>query len=236
MCNRYTVPASADIERHWHVKSNFVFTKHGIGPLGAGPFLHANAEVPGGKQMRFGQWGMLHKDNPDKIPRNPRNNGRLSTNNARTETMAKAYTFRDAWNSGRRCLIPAAAYMEPFYPEGATKSTWWAFERPDHRPWALAGIWSTWVDKLSGELLDNYSMLTMNCDEHPLLALMHKPDPSRPEHKQDKRAVIPVHENDWDLWLNGTEEQARALFKLDGPEGYASGPENPASTTTLPLF
>lgn len=33
----------------------------------------------------------------------------------------------------------------------------------------LAGIWNEWVDPETGELVPSYSMLTINCDDHPLL-------------------------------------------------------------------
>ena len=35
-------------------------------------------------------------------------------------------------------------------------------------------------------------MITQNCDEIPVLNLMHRPDPKRPPHMQDKRTVVPL--------------------------------------------
>ena len=49
--------------------------------------------------------------------------------------------------------------------------------RADGAPWALGGIWSEWTDPASGEIVPSYSMITINCDDHPLLARLHRPDP-----------------------------------------------------------
>jgi hypothetical protein len=76
-------------------------------------------------------------------------------------------------------------------------------------------------------------MLTQNCDDHPLLSLMHKPDPALPPDAQDKRSVIPIERKDWDTWLNGTVEQAMALVKLPGLDLFSHGPADPAQQVTL---
>jgi putative SOS response-associated peptidase YedK len=39
----------------------------------------------------------------------------------------------------------------------------------------LAGLWNTWIDKETGEVRDNCTMLTLNADGHPLMGRMHKP-------------------------------------------------------------
>lgn len=104
-------------------------------------------------------------------------NGQI--NNARRETLATRKTYAPSWLSGRRCLIPAVSFVEPYYPPGAEKSISWRFARADSEAWALAGIWSEWVDPVTGEVLPNYSMITQNCDSHPLLKLMHKPERDR---------------------------------------------------------
>jgi hypothetical protein len=70
--------------------------------------------------------------------------------------------------------------------------------------------------------------LTQNCDGHPLLARMHKPElhpvTKVPLAEQDKRSVVPIEEKDWDAWLNGTLEQAEALIVVPGIEIFTAGP------------
>jgi putative SOS response-associated peptidase YedK len=81
----------------------------------------------------------------------------MSTTNARRESMAKAWTFGPAWSSGRRCIIPALAFDEPYYPAGSKKSIAWRFTRADGELWALAGLWSEWLDPATGELVPNFT-------------------------------------------------------------------------------
>ncbi|EJL80127.1 hypothetical protein PMI12_00232 [Variovorax sp. CF313] len=146
----------------------------------------------------------------------------MSTVNARTEGMEKWPTFKDTWASGKRCIIPAASFDEPNWETG--KNVWWRFRRADGAPWGLAGLWNTWTDLDTGELWDNFAMLTMNADAHPLMARMHKPNPNLPADQQDKRSVIPLEANDFDRWLTCTVEEARAMLKVPPVELLDAGP------------
>jgi putative SOS response-associated peptidase YedK len=101
---------------------------------------------------------------------------------------------------------------------------WWRFRRVDGHPWGLAGLWNTWVDRATGELVESYTMLTVNADHHPLMRRMHKPDPRLPPDAQDKRSVIPVAFEDVDLWLHGRTDDVRSLLRLDGNQPFEAGP------------
>ena len=77
-------------------------------------------------------------------------------------------------------------------------------------------------------------MITQNCDEIPVLNLMHRPDPKRPPHMQDKRTVVPLEKGDWDAWLRGTVEQAEALIRLLEIERFTHGPVDQNLVVALP--
>jgi putative SOS response-associated peptidase YedK len=145
--------------------------------------------------------------------------------------MASAWSFRGPWARGQRCLIPALDYDEPYW--GTGKNIWWRFARADGEPWALAGIWSEWTDPETGEVIPSYTMLTQNCDAHPLLRQFHKPDPSLPADKQDKRSVVPIAREDWGVWLNGSVEEALTLIRLPASELFSHGAADPAKAVTL---
>ena len=104
------------------------------------------------------------------------------------------------------------------------RNVWWRFARADGQPWALAGVWNAWTDPATRLEVLSYTMLTQNCDGHPLLGRMHKPDPTLPAHAQDKRAVVPIERADWDAWLHGTPEQALSLVRVPDPSLFAHGP------------
>lgn len=64
---------------------------------------------------------------------------RFSTFNARTESLAEKPAFRDAWQHGCRCLIPAAGYYE-WRQEGANKQPYYIHSE-DGTPLLMAAIW-----------------------------------------------------------------------------------------------
>lgn len=236
MCNRYR-PASVvrirDCFGFTYIESGGEalpdYRTGGIGPLQPGPFIRA------GGRLQVGQWGLT----PDKSKtlRPLRADGRpMFTNNARwdeTRQRPEKWTFQGAWARDQRCLIPAEDFDEPCYPEqtdaGDGRCTWWRFRRADGAPWAIAGLCNEWTDPETGEVRGSYTMLTVNCDSHPLLQRMHKPErgPDRrilPPDQQDKRTVVPLEPAAWDAWLHGSLEQAAGLVRLSAPEIYDAGP------------
>lgn len=74
----------------------------------------------------------------------------------------------------------------------------------------------------TGEILDCYSMITINADDHPLFRRMHKPDPKLPADQQDKRSVVPIMPGDVDAWLSGSIDDAINLLKA-APAEYFEG-------------
>ncbi len=71
--------------------------------------------------------------------------------------------------------------------------------------------------------------------QHPLLGLMHKPDPKLPPDKQDKRAVVPLDPGQWGQWLNGSIEQVESLIQVPGVEVFKHGAVDPAKQVELPI-
>lgn len=182
-----------------------------VGPFGAGAFL-----VPGGSgELRavVGQWGLIR---PGQTERQPEK--RYQSNNARIESMAEKPTFRQAWARGRRCLIPAEWYAEPNWETG--RNIWWHLKRADGAPWFLAGLWSEWTDKETGEVVPNFTALTCNCDDHPLLSRLHKPDPTLPVNQQDKRSLIHIEAANWGTWFAGSHGEALRLLHPTAPEVF----------------
>ncbi len=93
------------------------------------------------------------------------------TFNARSETVAAKPTFRDSWRKGQRCIIPAISVFEPDWRTG--KAFYTEVVRLDGEPMGIAGIWSTWRSPTG--LVESYTMLTVNADDHALFGLLHKP-------------------------------------------------------------
>ncbi|MGD9831746.1 MAG: SOS response-associated peptidase [Piscinibacter sp.] len=216
MCTRYVSPEAAAIERAWHIGRHTPWQGAEVFPQRPGAFIRAarDSSEPA-RELVIGQWGLV-----PWFAKSPKLT--YSTCNARSEEMANKATFKDSWRHGRRCIIPAVSFDEPNWESG--RNVWWRFRRADGEPWGLAGLWNTWVDRSTGELVESYTMLTVNADHHPLMRRMHKPDPKLPPDAQDKRSVIPVAFEDVDLWLHGRSEDVRSLLRLDGNQPFEAGP------------
>lgn len=202
MCNRYVSPTEAEIERAWHVgrRQPGRWWDEVVVPRRRGVFIR---QGDGSQQLVSGQWGL--------IPSFAKTSQlKYSTNNARSEELADKPSYRQPWARGQRCIIPAQSFDEPCWETG--RNVWWRFRRADGQPWGLAGLWNTWTDSGSGEILESYTMLTINADDHPLMRRMHKPKPDRPAGEQDKRSVIAIQPADVQTWLAGTLEDARELL------------------------
>ena len=221
MCTRYISPEVGDIERHWHVGA-----RTGIGwarevfPGYAGAFIRAapDAEVGLERELVIGQWGLIPwfaKERKLKFP----------TSNARSEELAQKASYKHPWARGQRCIIAVESFFEPCWESG--RHVPWRFRRVDGAPWGLAGLWNTWVDPASGEIVESYTMLTINADAHPLMSRMHRPDPKRSPQLQDKRSVIPIETADLDTWLAAPVNEAQTLLRLAPAEIFDAEPALP---------
>ena len=217
MCNQYAPPNPQRVADHFRTTPPAAPCRPGIGPWGQGPFVRRAAD--GHREAALGQWALI-ADNAKEA----KSSARIMTNNARSESLASRPTFRGPWSRGQRCLIPADSFLEPNWESG--KNEWWRFRRADGNPWGLAGLWNTWTDPATGELIESYTMLTMNADAHPLMRRMHKPDPKFGPNEQDKRSVVAIETADFDAWLSGSIEDAKALIRLTPVELFAAGPDN----------
>lgn len=216
MCNLYNMTPKSEAEKFLGSIGVDLedYEAHTVGPYQMGLFVKPGKNPDTSRLVgRLGQWGMIRHDSETRRPADRA----VLTNNARIEDVTRRITYLGAWRKGQRCLILASWYQEPNWE--AEKYIPWRLRRADGQPWALAGLWSEWTDPKTGELVANYTMITCNCNGHPLLARLHKPgrDPETkeilPPEKQDKRAVVHIDKADWDTWLHGSIEEAAALIK-----------------------
>lgn len=147
---------------------------------------------------------------------------RYATSNARFEELAGKASYKQPWLRGQRCIIPAWSFDEPCWETG--RNVWWCFHRADGAPWGLAGLWNAWTDPATGEIVQSYTMLTLNADDHPLMSRMHRPDPKLPPERQDKRGVIAIELADVEVWLNGSAEETARLACVPAVEAMEAGP------------
>jgi putative SOS response-associated peptidase YedK len=214
MCTRYISPDQAEIERMWHIgRHNPNQWVRDVFPRSLGPFLRIDKDA--GIELVVGSWGLIPQwAKTRKLT--------YSTNNCRSEEAAAKPTFRDAWRNGQRCIIPALSFDEPCWETG--KNVWWRFKRVDGQPWGLAGLWNTWIDRATGEVVESYTMLTINADSHPIMNRMHKPDPKLPPDQQDKRSIIAIEQGELEQWLQGSVDEVAVLLVPPDAELMAGRP------------
>lgn len=115
-------------------------------------------------------------------------------------------------------------FYEPCYESG--KPERYRVTLTDTPNFCAGGLWSWWVDRETGEGLVSFSLLTMNCDDHPVLNRLHKPD-------DEKRTLYLVPPGEYDAWLNATPDEARAMLTLSDPDRVVIAPApKPAKAST----
>lgn len=219
MCNRYVSPEAGDIERFWHIGARNPWRGADVYPRQQGAFIRRAAAAEPERDLAVGSFGLVPWFS--KTPQ-----VKYATQNARFEELTEKASFKDPWKRGQRCVIPASVFFEPNWESG--KNVWWAFRRADGEPWGIAGLWATWTDRSTGEIVESFTMLTLNADSHPLMRRMHKPDPKLPADQQDKRSVVTIEIEDTDQWLYGTDAEASALVKLPAADLFDAGPAEQA--------
>jgi putative SOS response-associated peptidase YedK len=132
--------------------------------------------------------------------------------NARAETVATAPAFRDSFLK-RRCLVPVDSFYE--WRREAKGKRPFSIDRPDGRPLALAGLWSGWKDKETGEIRRTFTILTTG--PNALMRTIH-----------DRMPVV-VPEEDWDRWLDPTADDPDELVALLVPAADGSLEAHPVS-------
>lgn len=126
---------------------------------------------------------------------------RMATFNARAETVAEKPMFRDAFKK-RRCLIPASGYYE--WQDTPSGKQPYYFTRRDGHVMTIAGLWSNWKDKTTGEDLKSCTMVIT--EPNKSVADVH-----------DRMPVI-LEARDFEQWERGDGKDASALMRPTGED------------------
>jgi putative SOS response-associated peptidase YedK len=120
--------------------------------------------------------------------------------NARGESLDDKPMFRSAFRH-RRCLIPADGFYEWQSPDGGRgKKQPFYIHRPDHGPFAFAGLWESWS---GGPALESCTIVTTDANER--LRDLH-----------DRMPVV-LAPGDYARWLDPAVEDVSQLQFLLAP-------------------
>lgn len=167
MCGRYTLRTNTpEVAEFFDVESQLeLFPRFNIAPTQMNPVIRQNHRSRELSLMRWGFIPFWAKDS--KIG--------YRMINARSEVIAKSYRLS---LKNQRCLVLADGWYEwknkaPYH-----------FRKPDHHPFAFAGLWSTWKD------LETFTILT--AESAGIAAGYH-----------DRMPVI-LNREDYDVWADPT--------------------------------
>lgn len=154
------------------------------------------------------RWGLVppHAEHPSTV--------KLSTFNARIETIAKAPTYRDAFHA-RRCAIFADGFYEWRADADGGKTPLW-IHRTDDEPFVFAGLWDVWHSPSGAETLTSATIVTQ-----PANAFMGTIHPRMPVVLDVERARA---------WLAPGERETPELLELlvpSPPDWWTANPVAP---------
>ncbi|MGH9177660.1 MAG: SOS response-associated peptidase, partial [Acidimicrobiales bacterium] len=124
--------------------------------------------------------------------------------NLRSETLLDRPGFRTALER-RRCIVPADGFYEwKATGDGARQPHF--IRACDGRPLALAGLWDVWRDPAAGPDVDPLRTCTiLTTSPNEAMARLH-----------DRMPVV-LARDDWELWLDRSEDGAARLAGLLRP-------------------
>jgi putative SOS response-associated peptidase YedK len=135
-------------------------------------------------KIKLFSWGLIPHWAKD-------NSIRKNTINARIETIKEKPAFKASVN--KRCLVLADGFYEwQWLDEKGKQKQKYLVTLPDNEPFGFAGLWSEWLDKTTGELINTYTILTTDANE-----LMSK------IHNSKKRMPILLSQENEKEWLSG---------------------------------
>lgn len=152
MCARYGTAAEFNLfERTYRVSlpPAMVLPQQIIYPHMPAPVV-VNAH-DGAREVRLMNYSLVPNWSQVRKPK-------FATYNARIEEVLNKPSWREPFKS-RHCLVPVQYFIESVYT-GPYAGHNISIAAKDHHLLSAAGIWDTWVDRASGEVLESVAILT----------------------------------------------------------------------------
>ena len=111
------------------------------------------------QELQSFRWGLIpfwtkDEKQADEIKR--------MTLNARADTIFSKPSFREPIRS-KRCIVPSTGYFE-WRHEGTRKIPYYIYVK-DEPIFSMAGIYDSWLDKSTGEVISTFSIITTEANE-----------------------------------------------------------------------
>ena len=169
----------------------------------ASGFQHPKVLIEIGERLpRVAHWGLIPHWVKDREQAKKIWN---STLNARGETIHEKPSFRDAYKQ-RRCALFVDGFFEHHHRGGKTYP--YFIQARQKHPLILGGLWSEWLDRSTGELVNTFTIVTTPGNE--LLSKIH----NNPKMKGPRMPLI-LNEADETQWIEGSPEEAGTLIQAN---------------------
>jgi len=166
MCGRITLTTAPEIVAEVFGLSTvpFLSPRYNIAPSQLIPIVRLRGDPPR-PELEAVRWGLVPTWAKDASI------GHRMIN-ARAETLAEKPAFRAAFRS-RRCLVVADGFYE--WRQGPQRKQPSLIRRRDQRPFAIAGLWESWLDADRAPLL---TCTIVTTEANPLMAPIHERMPA----------------------------------------------------------
>jgi putative SOS response-associated peptidase YedK len=154
--------------------------------------LHIRTE-PDGRELVASTWGIIPRWAKD------RSFGSKAFN-ARAEGLMERPAFKGLV-ARHRCVIPATGFYE-WRKDGSRKTPLY-IHRADGDPLALAGLWTTWTDPRSKEMVTSHTIIT--CGPNHMMEAIHN------------RMPVVLDREGMDEWLDAETVDPAAVLGLLAP-------------------
>ena len=141
------------------------------------------------------RWGLIPKWVKDEEQASKISRGTL---NARGESIFEKPSFKESAIK-RRCVIHIDGFFEHRHFDGKTSP--YFIMRRDRQPMSLAGLWSEWINRDTGEIINSFSIVTTKANE--MMSKIHNnprlPEPRMPlvlEEEYEHEWLQDIYERD----------------------------------------
>jgi putative SOS response-associated peptidase YedK len=194
MCGRYVSPDEASIEREFNlVRTEWQFpTSYNVAPTQNVPVVRLDKQ--GQRAGACLHWGLIPFWAKGVAPK-------FSTINATVEKLNEAASWRNPWNRGQRCILPALGFYEwRVLADGKSKQPYY-ITMNDQEIFGFAGLWDS-STRDDGVKIESCTIITM-----PANSLMTE------IHNAKHRMPAILAKQDRDAWLMGTPDEAFLTLK-----------------------
>jgi putative SOS response-associated peptidase YedK len=139
--------------------------------------------------------------------------GPYSTINARMETVETSASYRGPWKRGQRCIVPALGFYEWHLTEDGRKQPFY-IRCADQIVHGFAGLWDA-STRADGVVIESFTIITLPANR--LMAGIHNA-PGK------QRMPVILDRADYEPWLAGSTDQARAVLKQYPAESMLAWP------------